>query len=280
MFVSGDFLPYLQIDFVDKKIERLYHLKYGHINAVFHIYICQRGGFVEKIKAYLICSTVLMCAFLFGGLLYTAFDETPQIQTVAQQSIRPVVVIDAGHGGEDGGAEANGVLEKNINLSIALKLQDMLNTAGVQTVMVRDTDKSVYDQSAETTRQKKNSDLHNRVKVINQSQNQILVSIHQNKFPQSKYSGTQIFYSKNNPSSAKLAENIRKSVTGLIQPDNKRELKQATDSIFILKKATVPAVIVECGFLSNPDEAKKLTEDAYQQKMSFAIFCGIMNQLK
>ena len=103
-----------------------------------------------------------------------------------------------------------------------------------------------------------------------------MVSIHQNKFEQSKYFGTQIFYSKNNVKSAVLAEELRKSVTGLLQPDNKRELKQADSSIYILDKAEVPAVIVECGFLSNEEEAKKLADADYQQKMAFAIYSGIL----
>ncbi len=234
---------------------------------------------MEKMKAYVLCSVTLMCVFLFGGLLYTAFDEAPNVPTVTVARKNPVVVIDAGHGGEDGGASANDVLEKDINLSISLKLRDMLTAAGVEVVMTREEDKSIYDESAGTTREKKVSDLHNRADIINSSENNILVSIHQNKFEQSKYSGTQIFYSKNNPQSELLAESIRKSVTGLIQPDNKRELKPAESSIYILDTATVPAVIVECGFISNEEEAKLLSDDNYQQKMAFAIFCGIMNRL-
>ena len=234
---------------------------------------------MEKIKAYLFCSVTLICVFLFGGLLYTALNDTANIQTSVQTDNSITVVIDPGHGGEDGGASANNVLEKDINLKISLKLKDMLNTAGINVVMTRDSDKSIYDSSADTTRQKKVSDLKNRVSIINGSKNNILVSIHQNKFEQSKYSGTQIFYSKNNPQSELLAEDIRRSVTGLIQPENKRELKAASESIYILNKATVPAVIVECGFLSNENEAKLLSDNEYQQKMAFSIFCGIMNRL-
>lgn len=234
---------------------------------------------MEKIKAYILCSVTLMCVFLFGGLLYTAFEDTPDIPTVSVVKQNPIIVIDAGHGGEDGGAAANDVLEKDINLSISLKLRDMLTASGVEVVMTREEDKSIYDESAGTTREKKVSDLHNRADIINSSENNILVSIHQNKFEQSKYSGTQIFYSKNNPQSELLAESIRKSVTGLIQPDNKRELKPAESSIYILDTATVPAVIVECGFISNEEEARLLSDDSYQQKMAFAIFCGIMNRL-
>lgn len=217
--------------------------------------------------------------FLFGGLIYTAFDEQPAMMTAAGEHRNVTVVIDAGHGGEDSGAVANGILEKDINLSIAMMLRDMLTAGGYQVVMTRDTDTSIYDPSASTTREKKNSDLHNRVNIINSNPNNILVSIHQNKFEQAQYSGTQMFYSKNHPDSILLAEELRKSVTGFLQPDNKRELKQAEDTIFILKKAEIPAVIVECGFLSNAEEAKKLSDEAYRQQMAFSIYCGIIGYL-
>ena len=234
---------------------------------------------MEKLKVYAVCSLSLICIFLFGGLLYGAFNYDESIAVMAEKSAKPVIVIDAGHGGEDGGASANGLLEKDINLSISLKLRDMLTVSGYKVVMTRDSDISVYDSSSGTTRQRKVSDLKNRVEVINGSKNNILVSIHQNKFEQSQYFGTQMFYSKNNPKSAVLAEELRKSVTGFLQPDNKRELKQADSNIYILDKAEVPAVIVECGFLSNEEEAKKLADDSYQQKMAFSIYSGIMGYM-
>ncbi len=230
---------------------------------------------MEKIKVYLICSATLMCVFLFGGLLYTAFQNEADVSTAAGTDTQQrVFVIDPGHGGEDGGATENNILEKDINLSIALKLRDMLTAGGYETVMTRETDESIYDSSAGTTRERKVSDLKNRAEIINRNQNNILISIHQNKFEQSKYSGAQIFYSKNNPESERLAEEIRKSITSLIQPENKRELKAADSSIYILDKAEVPAVIVECGFISNTEEAKMLSNEDYQQKMAFAIFAA------
>lgn len=231
-----------------------------------------------KIKVYVVCSITLMCAFLFGGLLYTAFSDEPSLAVSAERQIdEPVIIIDPGHGGEDGGASANGLLEKDINLSIALKLRDMLSSGGYQVVLTRDSDISVYDSSAGTTREKKVSDLQNRVEIINGSKNNILVSIHQNKFEQEQYYGTQIFYSTNDPRSEKLAQEIKSSVTGLLQPENKRELKPADGSIYILSKAEVPAVIVECGFLSNPEEAGRLSQDEYRKQMAFAVYCGIMS---
>lgn len=234
---------------------------------------------VEKLRVYFCYSAVLICVFLFGALLYAAGNEKGVEVVTASADVRPVIVIDAGHGGEDGGAEANGVLEKNINLPIALKLRDMLVMMGYDVKMVRESDISVYDKEAETVRDKKVSDIKNRVAVINSSRNNVLVSIHQNKFEQTKYKGAQVFYSDNSPESIKLAECIRKSVTGLLQPENKRELKADDDSVYILKKAEVPAVIVECGFLSNEQEAALLKTDEYQNKMAFAIMCGTMDFL-
>lgn len=234
---------------------------------------------MEKLKVYLCCSVSLLGIFLFGGLLYTAFQYDDSISVSAENVSRTVIVIDAGHGGEDSGAVDNGILEKDINLSISLKLRDMLTASGYQVVMTRDTDMSIYDNTASTTREKKVSDLKNRVSIINKSKNNILVSIHQNKFEQSQYFGTQMFYSKNNPGSAVLAEELRKSVTGFLQPDNKRELKQADDSIYILNQAEVPAVIVECGFLSNYEESQKLADNDYQQKMAFSIYSGILGYI-
>ena len=231
---------------------------------------------MEKLKVYLCCSAILICLFLSGGLIDAALRDDSVIKTAATGEREHTIVIDPGHGGEDSGAVANGLLEKDINLSISLKLRDMLTADGYKVIMTRDTDRSIYDSSAGTTREKKRSDLNQRVEIINSDHDNILLSIHQNKFEQSRYSGTQIFYSGNDSSSIKLAEELRKSVVSLIQPDNKREIKKAEDSIFILKKAEVPAVIVECGFLSNKEEAGKLSDEKYQQQMAFSIYCGLV----
>lgn len=235
---------------------------------------------MEKLKAYLICSVSLVAVFLFGGLIYTAFSDTPSVPASAEESSGlPVVVIDAGHGGEDGGASANGLLEKDINLAVAVRLRDMLKAAGVPVAMTREEDISIGDSSLETVRERKVSDLKNRVAIINDGDNRLLVSIHQNKFPQEKYSGTQFFYAPQIQGSEKLAQAMRKSVTGLLQPENKRELKQAGDSVYILKQAKIPAVIAECGFISNAEEASKLSDEEYQQQMAFALFCGILDYI-
>ena len=212
---------------------------------------------------------------MFGALFHISVTEEPQAHT-AMSEPEITVIIDAGHGGEDSGAVVNGLIEKDINLPIALKLRDMLVASGYRVVMTRDSDISIYDSTASTVREKKVSDMKNREKIINSSEKNILISIHQNKFEQSKYSGAQIFYSGNNENSVLLAEEIRKSVTSLLQPYNRRELKKDSGSIYILKKAKVPAIIVECGFLSNPEEGAKLADEKYQSEMAFAIYCGFL----
>ena len=210
-------------------------------------------------------------------LVFNAFEKVADEAVSAEISEKElIVVIDAGHGGEDSGAVANSVLEKDINPEIALKLRDMLKASGIEVKMIRESDVSIYDTASGTIRERKVSDLKNRVKIVNNNKKNILVSIHQNKFEQSKYSGAQMFYSANNDKSQILAENIRKSITGLIQPENKRELKKGRSDIYLLNKAIVPAVIVECAFTSNEEEAKNLSNEEYQSKMAFAIYCGIL----
>lgn len=192
-------------------------------------------------------------------------------------SMQPTIIIDAGHGGEDGGAEVDGVLEKDINLSVARKTADILRLSGYQVKEVRDKDISVYSDEAETLREKKVSDLNNRVNLFNESKSNIVVSIHQNKFENSKYHGTQIFYSMNDPQSAQLAKAIQTSVVMLLQNDNTRELKPVSKGIYTMEHTKVPAVIVECGFLSNSDELKKLKDKTYQQEMAYAIAMGVID---
>lgn len=209
--------------------------------------------------------------------MFNAFEKVADEAVSAEVAENElVVVVDAGHGGEDSGAVANLILEKDINLQIALKLRDMLKASGIEVKMIRESDISIYDTASGTIRERKVSDLKNRVEIVNSNKNHILVSIHQNKFEQTQYSGAQMFYSTNNSKSQLLAESIRKSITGLIQPDNKRELKEGGSDIYLLNNATVPAVIVECGFISNEEEAKNLSDEEYQKKMAFAIYCGIL----
>ena len=187
---------------------------------------------------------------------------------------RIVIVIDAGHGGEDGGAQStDGILEKDINLAIAKYLDDYLFLSGFETVMTRSDDRLLYGNGEQN--RKKFYDVRNRAEIAKQYDNSIFVSIHQNKFPIEKYSGLQVYYSKNDPRSKTLANIIQSSVKEKLQPKNNRETKAAGSNIYILNNAESPAVLVECGFLSNGEEARKLNDKEYQKKLAFVIFTSV-----
>jgi len=232
--------------------------------------------FIKKDWAFSVFSTLSIVMFCL--LIFVAYTKVSGHLAENSSTSPSTVIIDAGHGGEDGGAVGvDGIIEKDINLIISLKLKDLLEVSGHNVIMTREKDQAIYDQDAESLREKKRSDLKNRMKIIdnNKKENTIFVSIHQNKFPNPKYFGTQIFYSVNDVKSQELAGKIRDSVTGLIQPENSREIKPATEKIYLLHNAQIPAVVVECGFLSNAEEAKKLIEEKYQSQIAFSIYCGI-----
>ena len=231
-----------------------------------------------KVKTiYLMILAVILITFCL--VMYSAFSNITARTDSDSMEQQPMIVIDAGHGGEDGGAEVDGVLEKDINLSIAGKLSEILRLCGCRVTEIRDEDISVYDSDAQTLREKKVSDLKRRVKIANENDNNILVSIHQNKFDNSAYSGAQLFYSSNHNDSQVLAESIRSAITSLLQKDNTRELKPAGSDIYLLDHAEVPAVIVECGFLSNQQERSKLMDDDYQNEMAYAVAMGVLEYI-
>ena len=186
------------------------------------------------------------------------------------------VLIDPGHGGFDGGAVADdGTTEKHLNLAISLYLRDLLYVCGVPVTMTRQTDVGLENDSSISIREKKSSDMRRRLAMYDEAA--LVISVHQNHFSAPKYSGTQLFYSVNHPDSVLLAQSVRDSVVGWIQPQNTRELKKATDGIFLLHHTTAPTVLVECGFLSNPEEREKLKTPAYQQQLAFAVMAGYWN---
>lgn len=190
------------------------------------------------------------------------------------------IVIDPGHGGEDGGAVANDLVEKDLNLEISLILADMLRESGFEVILTRDSDISIYDEGEQSLKNKKRSDIMNRLKLANENPSSIFVSIHQNKFEESKYSGAQMFYGLKNEFSKPLALSLQKSIVNMLQPNNNREIKPITSSVYLINNASSPAVLCECGFLSNSDEAKLLSNKEYQSKISFAIMNGILNFYK
>lgn len=189
----------------------------------------------------------------------------------------PIIIIDAGHGGEDGGAVANdGTVEKDLNLDIALKLNDIMSVMGYKTHLIRTTDTAIHS-SGDTIRQRKISDIKNRFAIMNKYDDCIYVSIHQNKFNDTGVHGAQTFYSPNNNESRVLADFIQKSISSQLQKENRRVIKKSGTDIYLLYNATKPTVMVECGFVSNDNELKKLKDNDYQNKMAISIALGIIN---
>lgn len=231
---------------------------------------------VISLKKLVCVLLLIVCALMF---LISTFSAYSSLTTFASQNENNVtIVIDPGHGGEDGGAVAeDGTLEKNLNLSIAMKLKTVFIQNGFNVITTRETDEAIYDDGIESLRDKKTSDMKNRLAIFNDNPNNVIISIHQNKFEQSKYYGTQIFYSGNNSQSLVLAENIKQSVVSLLQADNTREIKEADKSIYLLYNSENPAVIVECGFISNQNELNLLKNDEYQGEMALTIFNGFMD---
>ncbi len=236
---------------------------------------------LKATKTYFIPITVLiLCCLAFLLLSYLSYNKIDKMASALAGERIPTIVIDPGHGGEDGGASASSsVLEKDINLAISLKLQKLLESSGFHVVMTRTTDESIGDKTLDTVRERKVSDLHNRLKIIEAQGDCVFISIHQNHFTESQYSGAQMFYSTKNAVSKDLAESIKSRVVELLQPENERETKPATDSIYLLWNTKMPAVLIECGFLSNQSEAAKLNDKTYQQQMAFAIYSGMLDYL-
>lgn len=209
-----------------------------------------------------------------AGVPVTGESDT----TAPESAPSPItcVVIDAGHGGEDGGASsATGLVEKDVNLAVAFELQTFFEAAGIPVVMTRTEDKLLYDRSVDYQGRKKVLDLAARQLVAEDTPGCLFISIHMNAFPQTQYSGMQVWHSPNDPRSADIAAAIQAGSKTLM-PDNHRSIKAAGSNIYLLHHITSPAVLVECGFLSNPGEAARLEEAAYQRALAKVIFDGVM----
>lgn len=201
------------------------------------------------------------------------------LPTAASTSQKPIIVLDAGHGGLDSGAVGmTGVLEKDINLSIVLALRDLFEMSGFEVVLTRDEDISIYDAGVEGIRNQKMSDMDNRLAIIQKYPDSIFLCIHQNNFTDPQYSGAQMFYNNNNPLNRTLAQIMKNKFTQL-QPENGREIKLSGNELFLLKSNKNPSLMIECGFLSNPEEEQKLSTWEYQQKVAFTIWGGVMEFL-
>lgn len=217
--------------------------------------------------------TVICASFAVVIALLYGHSVGMRCETMRTQAA--VVLVDAGHGGADNGtSSADGTAEDGINLDISLQLYDLLRFCGMPTNMTRLEDAAVTDADIDPSRGWKVNDMNARLRQYDNAA--LTVSIHQNHFFQSQYHGTQVFYGVKHTESKILAEDIQKQVASLLQPQNKRTIKAAGENIFLLHRTTRPAVIVECGFLSNPTEAELLKNKQYRQQMAFAIGCGVL----
>ena len=220
---------------------------------------------------------VVAAACIFTGELETRNDFAAQVFSPEKD---PVFVIDPGHGGIDGGAVGvGGIVEKELNLEISLKLRDMLEFWGYRTVMTRETDISIHSPEAKGAKQMKTSDLHNRLAIVSRTPGAIYLGIHQNMFGQSRYDGAQIFYGVKSPESGKLAGILQDCIVSRLQPENIRQPKRAQDNLFLLCQIDAPAVLIECGFISNPEEAALLCDGEYQNKLAAVIFAAVNEYL-
>lgn len=198
------------------------------------------------------------------------------VSTSSNQVFNKIIILDAGHGGEDGGASSkDGTLEKDLNLAITLKVKEMLEENEFKVILTREND-TALDKGEETISKRKNSDLNNRIKLVNSSNADMLISIHMNSFPQEKYYGWQTFYKSHCDLSKDVANNIQNCVKENVDIENNRVSMEIKD-VKIIRKSDIPAVLVECGFLSNKKECERLKDEEYQQKIANGICEGIMN---
>lgn len=192
---------------------------------------------------------------------------------------KPTIVLDAGHGGLDSGAVGvTGVLEKDINLSIVLTLRDMLEMSGFNVVLTRDEDISIYDPGIQGIRNQKLNDMDNRLKIIQSYPDSIFLCIHQNNYTSPDSCGAQMFYNNNNTTNRTFAQ-IMQNRFKQIQPYNEREIKLSGEELFLLKSNKNPSLMIECGFLSNPEEEANLSTWEYQQKVAFTIYGGVLEYI-
>lgn len=210
---------------------------------------------------YLLIFVVFLILPLMGNHAVSVFSES---------SVLPrYVIIDAGHGGVDGGAvSCTGVFESQINLQIALKLEALMHLLGIRTVMIRDTDRSIYTEGT-TIAAKKVSDIKERVRIVNTTPNALLISIHQNYFQDGRYSGAQVFYNSQSDSKL-LAENLQTAFREKISSANKRQVKKAS-GVYLMEHINCTGVLVECGFLSNFKEEALLRDSSYQNALCCVI---------
>lgn len=219
---------------------------------------------------------VFLGLFIVAAIAISFRNSTVPAASTAVSEGKRTIVIDSGHGGADGGCVGvNECVEKDINLAIAKDLAELLKLSGFNVVMTRDEDVSLHSEGVEGLRNQKISDMENRLDIIQSYPDSLFVSIHQNQYTQPEYFGAQMFYTTNNSNNAKLAQ-IMQECFAQLQPGNDREIKLIDNDLYLFKNTQQPAVLAECGFLSNPNDAANLSDSEYQKKVAFTIYRGII----
>lgn len=213
---------------------------------------------------------IIIYSLIFAMFIFVSLNWNHTVATLSNNISQPqIVVIDAGHGGIDGGAvSCTGVYESTLNLEVACRLNDLMHLLGISTVMIRDTDRSVYT-NGDTIAAKKISDIKERVRIVNSTPNALLISIHQNNFQQNQYWGTQVFYNQQEESK-EIAEQLQAAFRANLNPDNRRQIKR-TSGIYLMEHINCRGVLIECGFLSNPAEEAHLRNSTYQKQFICVI---------
>ncbi len=213
---------------------------------------------------------------LILGIVFIFMEKNDSVTTMYLPITDKVIAIDAGHGGVDPGAIGKqGTKEDEINLQIALKLRKLIEENGGVVILTRNDGEGLYTEESKTIRDKKNEDLRNRKTEVNNSKPDVLLSIHLNSFPESKYYGAQTFYKKGCEKSKNLALLIQEELRNVLDKNNKR-VPQPRDNVYLIKESEAPAIIIECGFLSNFEEESRLNDPKYQQKIAWGIYIGVM----
>ncbi|MBQ0111356.1 MAG: N-acetylmuramoyl-L-alanine amidase [Oscillospiraceae bacterium] len=223
---------------------------------------------IKKIFAAVLSLTVIFFA-AFNVCAKTTTESENRPQTFCD-----TVIIDAGHGGFDGGTSGGNILEKDVNLNIALRLANVMRLLGYKVILTRDGDRAL-DTEGNSIHDKKISDMKNRLKITNGNQNALFLSIHQNNYSSAYVKGAQVFYGGKNGYSGIAAQNIQTEIAQYLQTDNKRQIKKATKDIYLLYNAASPAVLCECGFMSNPQELNNLQNDIYVTKLCLCMGVAI-----
>ena len=227
---------------------------------------------LDSLLVIVVVLAISLSSFVYNGSILVLNSSPKNSKTI---------IIDAGHGGEDCGAIGrNGVFEKDINLLISCHLANYLQIFGASVCLTRTEDRLLYNESENIRGQRKIFDLKNRLIIAENYDDAIFISIHMNSFPIEKYSGLQVWYQENIEESYLLAKNIQQTVKSNLQSDNNRKVKSSDKSMYLLDQSNHPAVLIECGFLSNTEECIKLSSETYQKELSFVIACAIIKTIR